>query len=65
MWRTDILTRVSHGQKIGDAAAVGKGVFAGAVGTAAMTVSSSIEARLRGRGASSAPADAAGKVLRV
>jgi hypothetical protein len=44
---------------------VGAGLFAGAAGTAAMTVSSSLEARLTGRGASSAPADAAGKVLGV
>ncbi len=47
------------------AAVVGKGLFAGAVGTAAMTVSSSLEAKLRDRGSSSAPADAAGKVLGV
>ena len=51
---------------LGDtAAAVGKGLFAGAAGTAAMTVSSSLEAKLRERGSSSAPADAAGKVLGV
>lgn len=51
---------------LGDtAAAVGKGLFAGAVGTAAMTVSSTLEAKLRDRGSSSAPADAAGKVLGV
>ncbi|MEJ7798778.1 MAG: hypothetical protein WKF42_09790 [Solirubrobacteraceae bacterium] len=51
---------------LGDtAAAVGKGLFAGAVGTAAMTVSSTLEAKLRERGSSSAPADAAGKVLGV
>jgi hypothetical protein len=47
------------------AASVGKGLFAGAVGTAAMTVSSTIEAELRHRGSSSAPSDAAGKVLGV
>jgi len=47
------------------AAAVGKGLFAGAAGTVAMTVSSSLEAKLRDRGSSSAPADAAGKVLGV
>ncbi len=52
--------------RLGDAAAaVGKGLFAGAAGTAAMTASSSLEAKLRGRGASSAPADAAGKVLGI
>jgi len=51
---------------LGDtAAAVGRGLFAGAAGTAAMTVSSSLEAKLRERGSSSAPADAAGKVLGV
>ena len=47
------------------AAAVGRGLFAGATGTAAMTVSSTLEAKIRDRGSSSAPADAAGKVLGV
>jgi hypothetical protein len=47
------------------AGAVGKGLFAGAVGTAAMTASSSLEAKLRGRGSSSTAAEAAGKVLGV
>ena len=52
--------------RIGDlAGSVGKGLAAGMVGTAAMTVSSSLEAKLRGREASTAPADAASKVLRV
>ena len=38
---------------LGDtAAAVGRGLFAGAVGTAAMTVSSTLEARIRGRSCS-------------
>ncbi|MCA1679832.1 MAG: DUF1440 domain-containing protein [Actinobacteria bacterium] len=51
---------------LGDtAAALGRGLVAGAVGTAAMTVSSTLEAKLRERGSSSAPADAAGKVLGV
>ena len=51
---------------LGDtAAAVGKGVLAGAAGTVAMTVSSTVEAKLRERGSSSAPADAAGRVLGV
>lgn len=45
--------------------AVGRGLLAGLVGTAAMTISSTAEARLRGRGDSSSPADAAGKVLGV
>jgi hypothetical protein len=44
---------------------VGQSLIAGAAGTAAMTVSSTIEMRLRGRAASSAPADAATKVLGI
>jgi hypothetical protein len=44
---------------------VGKGLFAGAVGTAAMTVSSTIEMNLRQRQASTVPARAAEKVLGV
>ena len=52
--------------KLGEiAAAFGKGLFAGAAGTAAMTISSTLEAKLRGRGASTAPAQAAPKVLGV
>jgi hypothetical protein len=52
--------------KVGDlASGVGKGLFAGAIGTAAMTVSSTLEMKARGRAASTAPADAAGKVLGV
>ena len=52
--------------KLGDvAAAVGKGLFADVAGTAAMTASSTLEAKLRGRGASSTPAQAAQKVLGV
>lgn len=47
------------------AAAIGKGLAAGAVGTAAMTISSTLEAKLRERESSSAPADAAAKVLGV
>lgn len=51
---------------IGDlASAVGKGLVAGLVGTAAMTISSTIEMRFTGRGSSDAPAKAAGKVLGV
>lgn len=45
--------------------AVGRGLFAGAAGTVAMTASSTLEAKLSGRGSSSAPADAAGEVLGV
>lgn len=44
---------------------VGKGLVAGAVGTAAMTLSSTIEAKVRNRGASTAPADAARTVLGI
>ena len=44
---------------------VGKGLVAGFAGTAAMTVSSSIEARIRHRAASSAPARATAKVLGI
>jgi hypothetical protein len=44
---------------------VGKGLAAGFVGTAAMTVSSTLEAKLRGRAASSAPARATAKVLGI
>lgn len=54
---TDSLTDV--------AAAVGVGALAGLVGTAAMTVSSTVEARLRGRGSSDTPVKAASAVLGV
>jgi hypothetical protein len=47
------------------ASSIGKGLVAGVVGTAAMTVSSSLEARLRHRAASSAPARATAKVLGI
>ncbi len=47
------------------AAAAGVGLAAGLAGTAAMTASSTIEMKLRGRAGSSAPADAAGKVLGI
>jgi hypothetical protein len=46
-------------------AEIGKGLVAGFVGTAAMTVSSTLEAKLRGRAASSAPARATAKVLGI
>lgn len=50
--------------KLGDiGCAIGRGLIAGLCGTAAMTVSSTIEMKLRGRQASTAPADAALKVL--
>jgi hypothetical protein len=47
------------------ARAIGKGVVAGLAGTAAMTVSSTIEAKLRGRAFSDAPARATTKVLGI
>ena len=47
------------------AAKIGRGLAAGVVGTAAMTVSSTLEQRRRGREASTAPADAAMKVLGI
>ena len=47
------------------AEAVGKGLVAGLVGTAAMTLSSTIEMKLREREASDAPSKAAGKVLGI
>jgi hypothetical protein len=47
------------------AAGIGKGVLAGLAGTAAMTVSSTVEAKLRGRPFSTAPARAAAKVLGI
>jgi hypothetical protein len=47
------------------ATAIGDGLVAGAIGTAAMTASSTIEARLRHRAASSAPARATAKALGI
>lgn len=44
---------------------VGRGLIAGFVGAVAMTIASTIEMKLRRRPPSSAPADAAGKVLGV
>ena len=44
---------------------IGKGLVAGFAGTAAMTVSSTLEMKLRGRAASSAPADVTAKVLGI
>ncbi len=46
-------------------ASIGKGLVAGLAGTAVMTVSSTLEANLSGRGASSTPADALSAALRV
>jgi hypothetical protein len=45
--------------------AVGKGLIAGFAGTAAMTVSSTLEPKLRGRVPSSAPARATAKMLGI
>src|SRR3954464_14344963 len=47
------------------ATTIGRGLVAGVAGTAAMTVSSTVEAKLRGRPFSTAPADAAAKVLGI
>jgi hypothetical protein len=47
------------------ARAIGKGLVAGFAGTAAMTVSSTVEAKLRGRAFSDAPARATAKVLGI
>ncbi len=47
------------------AGAVGKGLIAGFAGTAAMTVSSALEAKLRGRAPSDAPARATAKMLGI
>jgi len=44
---------------------IGKGIFAGLAGTAAMTISSTLEAKLRGRQPSTAPAKAATKALGI
>jgi hypothetical protein len=47
------------------ASSIGKGLVAGFAGTAAMTISSTAEAKLRGRAPSSAPARATAKVLGI
>lgn len=47
------------------AGSVGRGLLAGFAGTAAMTVSSTLEAKLRGRAPSTAPARATAKVLGI
>jgi uncharacterized membrane protein YagU involved in acid resistance len=44
---------------------IGRGAVAGFAGTAAMTVSSTVEAKLRGRAFSTAPARAAQRVLGI
>ena len=52
-----MLARIAEG--------IGKGVLAGFAGTAAMTVSSTVEAKLRGRPFSTAPAKAATRALGI
>jgi hypothetical protein len=52
-----MLARIANG--------IGKGVLAGFAGTAAMTASSTIEAKLRGRPFSTAPAKAATRALGI
>ena len=47
------------------ASEIGKGLLAGLAGTVAMTIASTVEMKLRRRPPSRAPAEAAGKVLRV
>jgi hypothetical protein len=47
------------------ASAIGDGLVAGFLGTAAMTVSSTVEAKLRGRAASTAPARATARALGI
>jgi hypothetical protein len=44
---------------------IGRGILAGAVGTAAMTISSTVEMKLRDRDPSTVPAEAASQVLGV
>ncbi|GDY29562.1 hypothetical protein [Gandjariella thermophila] len=44
---------------------IGTGVLAGLIGTAAMTLSSTVEAKLRNRSGSKAPAQAAEKLLEI
>ena len=45
--------------------AIGRGLVAGLAGTAAMTISSTLEARLRGRASITAPARATAKMLGI
>jgi hypothetical protein len=52
--------------KIGDVgSAIGKGLIAGAVGTAAITAFQLLETKITGREQSTVPADAVGKVLEI
>jgi hypothetical protein len=52
-----MVTKLAHG--------IGKGLVAGFAGTVAMTLSSTIEQKIRGRKSSSAPARAAEKALGI
>lgn len=53
-------------EKVGDlAATAGRGALAGLLGTALMTISSTVEMKLRGREPSTVPAKAAGRLLGV
>src|SRR5215212_212143 len=56
-WRMKVLR--------GIATELGRGLIAGFVGAVAMTIASTLEMKLRKRPPSSAPADAAGKVLGI
>ncbi len=55
----------SHSRSSDLMEALGRRLVAGLIGTAAMTVASTVEAKLSGRGASTTPAQAAGKVAGV
>lgn len=60
------MARAPHRPVLGElAAAIGIGLASGLAGTAAMTVSSTVEARMRGRASSTTPAKAASRVLGV
>lgn len=59
------MARCAHKNTSTLAGSIGRGLIAGLAGTAAMTVSSTAEMRLRGRAASTAPADATAKVLGI
>jgi hypothetical protein len=53
------------GKALSGMSTIAKGLLAGFCGTAAMTLSSTLEEKLRGREPSTAPADAAAKVLGI
>jgi hypothetical protein len=65
-WAGRIRKEERMATSFGDVAAdFDKGPFAGVAGTAAMTVSSTLEMKLSGRGVSQTPAHAAEEVLNV